>query len=83
MALERAAEPLIRKTPGVCGGDACIRRMRLPVWMLVQLRGFGLTDQDILQRYPDLTAADLDAAWEYERRHSAEIAKAIKEDEEA
>lgn len=25
----------IKKTPGVCGGDACIGNTRIPVWSLV------------------------------------------------
>jgi hypothetical protein len=25
----------IRKTPGVCGGGACVGRTRIPVWLLI------------------------------------------------
>jgi len=28
----------ITKTPGVCGGDACVEGTRIPVWVLVQAR---------------------------------------------
>ncbi len=28
----------ITKTPGVIGGDACIAKTRLPVWLFVSLR---------------------------------------------
>ncbi len=31
----------IQKTPGVCGGDACIRETRIPVWVLVNPCGLG------------------------------------------
>src|SRR5205823_922299 len=34
----------ITKTPGVCGGDACIRGHRIPVWVLVGYRRLGLPD---------------------------------------
>ena len=33
--------PGIEKTPGVCGGDPCIRQTRIPVWLLEQLRRLG------------------------------------------
>ncbi|MBX6316571.1 MAG: DUF433 domain-containing protein [Isosphaeraceae bacterium] len=73
----------IQKTPGVCGGEACIRRTRHTVSGLVQWRRLGLSDAQILERHPDLTQADLEAAWSYERQHREEIDQAIREDEDA
>jgi len=52
----------IEKTPAVCGGDACIARSRVPVWSLAQARDLGLADEALLDQYPTLTQADLDAA---------------------
>ena len=37
-------EALIRKTPMVCGGDACIRNSRIMVWLLVAFKRGGMTD---------------------------------------
>jgi uncharacterized protein (DUF433 family) len=74
----------IQKTPGVIGGDACIGKTRIAVWMLVQARKLGMNDEEIRTRYnPPLNQADLDAAWEYYEQHSAEIDQAIRENEEA
>jgi uncharacterized protein (DUF433 family) len=73
----------IQKTPGVCGGDACIRNTRITVWGLVNYRRLGLTDARILEVIDGLTQADLDAAWDYEIRNRAEIEQAIQENEEA
>jgi uncharacterized protein (DUF433 family) len=73
----------IEKTPDVCGGDACIRHTRHTVAGLVQWRKMGLADGRILQHHPDLTQADLDAAWAYYRQHNSEVDQAIKEDEDA
>lgn len=73
----------IRKTPGVCGGDACIRNTRIPVWLLVEWRRLGLDDQEILTQYPGLAAEDLAGAWEYVRGHREEIEEAIRENDEA
>jgi uncharacterized protein (DUF433 family) len=73
----------IRKTRGVCGGDACIRNTRIPVWLLEGWRRRGVGDADILAQYPGLTPLDLVAAWEYAAANAAEIEKAIGENEEA
>jgi uncharacterized protein (DUF433 family) len=67
----------ITKTPGVVGGDACIRNMRIPVWSLVKYRQMGANDGKIIEAYPQLTAADLDNAWAYAEAFSTEIAQAI------
>jgi uncharacterized protein (DUF433 family) len=68
----------IRKTPGVCGGSACIRHTRIPVWLLVEARQMGLPDEEILDRIEGLTKADLAAAWEYSATHGEEIEEALR-----
>jgi uncharacterized protein (DUF433 family) len=73
----------ITKTPGVVGGDARIRNMRIPVWSLVQYRHMGANDDRILEAYPQLTAADLANAWAYAEAFPDEIAEAIAANEEA
>jgi uncharacterized protein (DUF433 family) len=73
-------EPLIRKTPGVIGGDACLGNRRIAVWMLVEARNAGITDAQLLADYdPPLSRAELDAAWRYAAAHEEEIAQAIRE----
>jgi uncharacterized protein (DUF433 family) len=71
----------IQKRPGVCGGDACIRDTRIPVWLLYSLREQGAPDSELLENYPALSQADLDAAWEYQRRNPREIAEAMTADD--
>jgi uncharacterized protein (DUF433 family) len=72
----------VSRKPDRCGGDACIRETRIPVWTLVNYRRLGASDADILQAYPSLTPADLEAAWAYESTHPAEIEQAIRENEQ-
>jgi uncharacterized protein (DUF433 family) len=72
----------ISKTPGVCGGDACVRGHRIPVWTLVNYRRLGGSDLELLRDYPSLTPADLHAAWEYAAANPAEIEEAIRQNEE-
>jgi uncharacterized protein (DUF433 family) len=71
----------ITKTPGVCGGDACIRGHRIPVWTLVNYRRLGGSDVDLLRDYPELTPADLEASWAYAAAYAEEIDQAIQENE--
>jgi uncharacterized protein (DUF433 family) len=71
------------KTPGVCGGDACIGNTRIPVWSLVCDRRLGCSDAELLKCYPHLTAADLVNAWAYADAYPEEIETAIRENEAA
>ena len=73
----------IEKNPEVCGGEACIRSTRHTVYGLVAWKKLGLSDERILQHHPDLSSADLEAAWEYHKAHPDEIERAIRADEEA
>ena len=73
----------IDKTPGVCGGGACIRQTRIPVWALVQLRQLGTDDAGLLRTYPTLTAEDLVNSWSYYRSNTAEIEQQIADNESA
>ena len=73
----------ITKTPGVCGGEACIRNTRIPVWVLVDARRIGYSETDLLESYPTLNAADLANAWAYASLFPDEIELAIQENEEA
>ena len=72
----------ITKTPNVCGGEACIRGTRIPVWVLTGYRRLGLSDARLLEAYPSLNRADLEAAWEYAATNAEEIDRAIHDNEE-
>jgi uncharacterized protein (DUF433 family) len=69
--------------PGVCGGEPCIRDTRSSVSGLVQWRRLDLPDDRILEHPPDLTEADLEAAWSYYLQHRGEIDQAIRDDDDA
>ena len=67
----------------VCGGEACLVRTRIPVWLLVQARRLGSSESDLLRAYPTLRAEDLSNAWAYARAHPGEIDRQIQENEAA
>jgi uncharacterized protein (DUF433 family) len=77
------ALPGIESRPGVCGGEPCIVRTRIPVWVLEQSRRLGISEAELLRSYPTLRAEDLTNAWAYVRAHRQEIDPQIRENEEA
>lgn len=46
------AFPGIEATPGVCGGEPCIVRTRIPVRVLGQAGRLGTGEADLLRSYP-------------------------------
>jgi len=77
------AFPGIESLPGVSGGEPCIVRTRIPVWVLVRARQLETTEADLLRSYPTLRAEDLANAWAYYRSHHDEIEQQIRENEKA
>ena len=77
------AFPGIESQPGVSGGEPCIVRTRIPVWLLEQARRLGTSEAEILRIYPTLRAEDLVHAWAYIRAHRAEIEQQIRDNEDA
>ena len=77
------AFPGTASVPDVCGGEPCIVRTRIPVWVLVQARQLGASEADLLRSYPTLRAEDLTNAWAYFRLYREEIEQQIRENEKA
>jgi uncharacterized protein (DUF433 family) len=47
------------------GGVPCIRGLRIPVATVVGLIADGMTEAEVLQAYPDLTADDIHEALQF------------------
>ena len=75
--------PGIERDPAVNGGEPCIVRTRIPVWLLVQARRLRASEAELLAGYPTLRAADLANAWAYANAHQDEIEAHIRENEAA
>ena len=63
----------ITRQPGVMGGKACVRGMRVTVGMLVSQIGAGRSIEEVLTDYPYLEREDIlqalrYAAWRTEER---------------
>ena len=66
MLLER-----ITIKPDVCGGEPTVRGMRITVSQILELLAGGMTSEQILEDFPYLKIADIDACLEYAARQAA------------
>ncbi|MCC6145407.1 MAG: DUF433 domain-containing protein [Candidatus Hydrogenedentes bacterium] len=64
----------------IMGGRACIRGMRIPVSLVLDLVAEGLTVPEILEEYPALEAADVQQSLEYAAFLSKEEVLAVPDD---
>jgi uncharacterized protein (DUF433 family) len=58
-------DPLLSRItidPAICHGKPCVRGLRYPVEMLLELLSSGMTQDEMLADYPDLERDDLLAA---------------------
>jgi uncharacterized protein (DUF433 family) len=84
MATEQTEKVVIKKTPDVCGGDACIGNRRIPVWQILECRRVGMTDETIMAMFQTpLAPAELEAASAYIAENREEIEACLRENEEA
>jgi len=75
-----AAYPHIEKTPGVCGGKACIEGTRIRVLDIVGLRRRGFEPEEMLRMYAaPLSLAQVHAALAYYYDQPDEIETSIRE----
>lgn len=49
----------------IMGGRACIRGMRIPVSLVVNLVASGMSSHEIITEYPDLEAEDISQSLQY------------------
>jgi len=68
-----STEELLRRItvdPAICHGKPCVRGLRYPVPMLLELLSSGMTVDEVLADYEDLERDDLMAAMAYGARLS-------------
>ena len=56
---------IITIEPGKRGGKPCIRGMRITVYDVLEYLASGMSPQQILDDFPDLTADDIQACFAY------------------
>jgi uncharacterized protein (DUF433 family) len=75
--------PGVESQAEVCGGEACVVRTRIPVWLLERARRMGLSHTTLLHSYPTLREEDLINAWAYAQAHPGEMDAQIRDNEAA
>ena len=63
-----AYEDRITIEPGKRGGKPCIRALRIAVYDVLEYLAAGMTEQQILEDFPDLTVEDIRACLALRRR---------------
>ena len=76
-AATRGGPSSVQRTPGVCGGQARVRDTRVTVSTLIAFQRQGASEAELLENFPTLAPADLDAVWAYYRTHAAEVEASI------
>lgn len=81
--MENVISQHITKTPGVCGGRACIAGHRIRVMDIVvwhEMR--GMPAKEIAAEYPGISLADIHAALTYYFDNRAEIEEDFRQDDQ-
>lgn len=55
----------ITHNPDICHGKLCIRGLRYPIDIILELLSSGMTHAEILEDYEDLELEDIDAVCSY------------------
>jgi uncharacterized protein (DUF433 family) len=77
--MSKSTEDRIGRTPGVCGGKACITGHRVRVLDIVGWHEHqGMTPDEIVSHFPTITLADVHAALAYYFDHIEEIQQEMR-----
>ncbi|MEQ1947124.1 MAG: DUF433 domain-containing protein [Bryobacteraceae bacterium] len=60
--------------PGKRSGQPCIRDLRITVWDVLKWLAAGMTEQEILEEYPELEREDFRAVYEYAAKMGQRVA---------
>ena len=60
--------------PGKRSGQPCIRGFRITVWDILSWLGAGMTEQEIIEDYPELEPADFRAVYEFASKIGRSVA---------
>ena len=73
----------IAKTPGICGGKACIAGHRIRVMDIVVMHErAGMSPDEIVDQFPSITLSDVHAALAYYFDHRDEIEAEFRREQE-
>jgi uncharacterized protein (DUF433 family) len=67
-------DPRITIEPGKRSGQPCVRGLRITVWDVLNWLAGGMTEEEILEDYPELVKEDFLAIYEYAARLGKRVA---------
>lgn len=67
-------DPRITIEPGKRSGQPCVRGLRITVWDVLNWLAGGMTEEEILEDYPELEKEDFQAIFEYAARLGKRVA---------
>ena len=73
--------PYIAQDKGVCGGRSVIEGTRIPVWSIIKWYQLGMSVEDILREFPQLSPSQVHDAFSYYYDHPGEIQEDIAANE--
>ena len=73
--------PHISMQKDVCGGRSIVVGTRMPVWSIIKWYKLGMSVEDIIREFPQLTPSQVHDAFSYYYDNQEEIEKDIKENE--
>lgn len=74
--------PYISSKKGVCGGRSIIKGTRIPVWSVIKWYKVGLSLEEILREFSQITPAQIHDAFSYYYDNQKEIEKDIADNED-
>jgi uncharacterized protein (DUF433 family) len=81
--MQNVLKPYITKTPGVCGGKACIAGHRIRVMDIVAWHEMGgMSPPQIVVEFPGITLSEVHAALAYYFDNREEIDNEFRKDQE-
>jgi len=69
--------------PQIMGGQACVRGMRIPVALVINLIAHGKQPGEIIEEYPDLEPEDIQQTLEYAAWLARDEVRLIRPEEAA
>ena len=73
--------PHIGRQKGVCGGRSIIKGTRIPVWSIIKWYKVGMSVEDIMREFSQLTPAQIHDAFSYYYDNFDEIEQDMEENE--
>jgi uncharacterized protein (DUF433 family) len=80
-ARKHKIHPYVGREKGVCGGRSVIEGTRIPVWSIIRWYQLGMSLEDIIREFPQLSPSQVHDAFSYYYDNRKEIEGDIAENE--